>query len=227
MTDDARARRHARRVRWASRAGSLLVRVLASTWRLRVINAEPHRAVRASGQPVIYTFWHGTMLPLLWQHRKERVAILISEHGDGEIIARIAHSLGYHSVRGSSSRGGERAILGTARELEGGRDVAFTPDGPRGPRESFAPGALIVSQRTGAPLVLITVDAPRAWRLKSWDRFLIPKPFARVTIGYEDPLRVEAADARAAAAQAPLWQERLRSLAARFRTTDGDAEAST
>ena len=219
MSDDARARRHARRVRWAARAGSLLIRVLASTWRLRVINAEKHRALRKNGQPVIYTFWHGTMLPLLWQHRKERVAILISEHGDGEIIARIAHSLGYHSVRGSSSRGGERAILGTARELESGRDVAFTPDGPRGPRESFAPGALIVSQRTGAPLVLITVDAPRAWRLSSWDRFLIPKPFARVTIAYEDPLRVEATDARAAAAQAPLWQQRLRNLALRHRTS--------
>ncbi len=223
MTDEARERRRARRVRWAARVGSLLLRALASTWRLRIINAEPHRAVRAKGQPVIYTFWHGTMLPLLWQHRKERVAILISEHGDGEIIARIAHSLGYHSVRGSTSRRGERAILGTARELEGGRDVAFTPDGPRGPRESFAPGALIVSQRTGAPLVLITVDAPSAWRLTSWDRFLIPKPFARVTIAYEDPLRVEAPDARAAAAQAPLWQARLRNLASRYRTTADDA----
>jgi len=176
---------------------------------------------------VIYTFWHGTMLPLLWQHRKERVAILISEHGDGEIIARIAHSLGYHSVRGSTSRGGERAILGTARELEGGRDVAFTPDGPRGPRESFAPGALIVSQRTGAPVVLITVDAPRAWRLTSWDRFLIPKPFARVTIAYEDPIVVDARDARAAAAQAPVWQERLRNLASRYRTTADDASATS
>lgn len=225
MSDDARARRRARRVRWAARAGSLLLRALASTWRLRVINAEPHRAVRASGQPVIYTFWHGTMLPLLWQHRKERVAILISEHGDGEIIARIAHSLGYHSVRGSTSRGGERAILGTVRELENGRDVAFTPDGPRGPRESFAPGALVVSQRTGAPLVLITVDAPRAWRLTSWDRFLIPKPFARVTIAYEDPLRVEASNARAAADQAPIWQERLRKLARRYRTSPDETEA--
>lgn len=220
MSDGARARRRARRARWAGRLGSLLVRALASTWRLHVVNAEAHRTLRANGQPVIYTFWHGTMLPLLWQHRKEHVAILISEHGDGEVIARIAHSLGYHSVRGSSSRGGERALLGTARALESGRDVAFTPDGPRGPLESFAPGALIVSQRTGAPLVLITVDAPRAWRLKSWDRFLIPKPFTRVTIAYEDPLRVEASDARAAAAQAPLWQERLRNLAARFRTTD-------
>jgi lysophospholipid acyltransferase (LPLAT)-like uncharacterized protein len=220
VSEEGRARRRARRARWAARLGSLLFRALASTWRLRVFNAEAHRKVRASGQPVIYTFWHGTMLPLLWQHRKEHVAILISEHGDGEVIARIAHSLGYHSVRGSSSRGGERALLGTARELESGRDVAFTPDGPRGPLESFAPGALIVSHRTGAPLVLITVDAPRAWRLTSWDRFLIPKPFARVTIGYEDPLRVEAPDARAAAAQAPLWQQRLRDLAARFRTTD-------
>jgi lysophospholipid acyltransferase (LPLAT)-like uncharacterized protein len=219
VSEDARARRRVRRVRWAARAGSLLFRALASTWRLRVINAEPHRAVRAAGQPVIYTFWHGTMLPLLWQHRKERVAILISEHGDGEIIARIAHSLGYHSVRGSTSRGGERAILGTVRELESGRDVAFTPDGPRGPRESFAPGALVVSQRTGAPLVLITVDAPSAWRLTSWDRFLIPKPFARVTIAYEDPMHVEAPNARAAASQAPLWQTRLRNLASRYRTT--------
>jgi lysophospholipid acyltransferase (LPLAT)-like uncharacterized protein len=203
--------------------GTLIFRALARTWRLHVINAEPHRAIRATGQPVIYTFWHGTMLPLLWQHRKEGVAILISEHGDGEIIARIAHSLGYQSVRGSTSRGGERAILGTARELENGRDVAFTPDGPRGPRESFAPGALIVSQRTGAPLVLITVDAPRAWRLTSWDRFLIPKPFARVTIAYEDPVAVDAPDARAAAAQAPAWQERLRNLASRYRTTPDDA----
>ncbi len=225
MSEDARTRRRARRVRWAARAGSLLFRALASTWRLRVINAEPHRAVRASGQPVIYTFWHGNMLPLLWQHRKERVAILISEHGDGEIIARIAHSLGYHSVRGSTSRGGERAILGTVRELESGRDVAFTPDGPRGPRESFAPGALVVSQRTGAPLVLITVDAPSAWRLTSWDRFLIPKPFARVTIAYENPLRVEAPDARAAAAQVPVWQERLRTLASRYRTVPDEMDA--
>ena len=221
MNEDRRERRRARRVRWAARLGTVLIRVVASTWRLHVINAEPYTAVRARGQPVIFTFWHGTMLPLLWRHRSQGVAILISEHGDGEIIARIAHSLGYRSVRGSSSRGGERALLGTARALEQGHDVAFSPDGPRGPRETFAPGALIVSQRTGAPVVLITVAAQRAWRLTSWDRFLIPKPFARVTIAYEDPLRVEAPDARAAAAQAPLWQQRLRELAARFRTADG------
>ena len=227
MTDDARVRRRARRVRWAARIGSFLVRALASTWRLHVTNAETHERLRRTGQPLIFAFWHGTMLPLLWRHRNTGVAILISEHGDGEIIARIAHSLGYRSVRGSSSRGGERALLGTARALEEGQDVAFTPDGPRGPRESFAPGALVVSQRTGAPIVLIAVDAPRAWRLSTWDGFLIPKPFARVTIGYADPERVEAPDARAAAAQAPLWQQRLRELSARFRVPRVDDGART
>lgn len=211
---DDRGRRRARRVRWSARIGTVVFRMLARTWRLDVINAESHERLRGT-QPVIFTFWHGKMLPLLWRHRQRDTAIVISEHGDGEIIARIAHSLGYRSVRGSSSRGGERALLGTVRELEAGHDAAFTPDGPRGPLESFAPGALIVAQRSGAPLVLISVDAARAWRLKSWDRFLIPKPFARVRIEYEDPLYVEAGDARAAADQWPAWQQRLRDLEAR------------
>jgi lysophospholipid acyltransferase (LPLAT)-like uncharacterized protein len=221
VTDDARARRRARRIRWAARAGSVLFRALASTWRIRTVNAAAHRAIQSKGQPVIYAFWHGVMLPLLWQHRNKEVSVLISEHGDGELIARIAHSLGYRSVRGSSSRGGDRALLGTARELEDGHDVAFTPDGPRGPFETFAPGALVVAQRTGAPVVLITVHARRAWRLGSWDRFLIPKPFARVTVVYDDPTPVNALDARAAAAQAPEWQQRLRDLGALVRSTDG------
>jgi lysophospholipid acyltransferase (LPLAT)-like uncharacterized protein len=200
----------------------LLLRALASTWRIRTLNAEPHRAMQAKGQPVIYAFWHGIMLPLLWEHRNEHVAVVISEHQDGEIIARIAHSLGYRSVRGSSSRGANRALLGSARELEQGHDVAFTPDGPRGPVETFAPGALVVAQRTGAPIVLITVNAQRAWRMSSWDRFLIPKPFARVTILYDDPSAVEAADGRAAADQAPMWQQRLRELGERLqRMSDG------
>jgi lysophospholipid acyltransferase (LPLAT)-like uncharacterized protein len=213
MSAGAKEARRARRVRWAVRAGYALLTVLARTWRLHVINGEPLRTLRGNGQPVVFAFWHGTMMPLLWQHRHEGVAILISEHGDGEIIAQIAHRLGYRSVRGSTSRKGERAILGTVRELEEGHDVAFTPDGPRGPRESFAPGALIVAHRARAPIAMIGVRASSGWHLKSWDRFLIPKPFARVTIRYADPLFVTAADARDAAGQAGEWQERLRALA--------------
>lgn len=213
MSDAAREKRRARRVQWAVRVGTVLLKLLARTWRIHVINGEGQERTRAGGQPVVFVFWHGTMLPLLWQHREQGVAILISEHGDGEIIARVAHNLGYRSVRGSTSRGGERALLGTARELMEGRDVALTPDGPRGPRHSFAPGALIVGHRAGAPLVLIGVSAPRAWRLKSWDRFLIPKPFSRVTIRYADPAPVLAEATRAAAAQTPEWERRLSSLA--------------
>ena len=117
--------------------------------------------------------------------------VLISEHGDGEIAARAAESMGYRTIRGSSRRGAERALLSLAREVEGGSHVAVTPDGPRGPAESFAPGALIAAQRSGAPIVLLRAVVDRAWRLNSWDRFIIPKPFARVTIYVGEPMSVQ------------------------------------
>ena len=104
---------------------------------------------------MIFTLWHGELLPLLWHHRAQDIAVVISEHRDGEIIARIAESLGYATVRGSTSRGGGRALIGLMRALEEGRDGAVTPDGPRGPAHVFAPGAAIAAQRTGAPLVPI------------------------------------------------------------------------
>jgi lysophospholipid acyltransferase (LPLAT)-like uncharacterized protein len=148
---------------------------------------------------MIFAPWHGQLLPLLFHHRNEGVSILISEHGDGEIIARIAKGLGYRSVRGSTSRGAARALLGLVRELEEGHDLAITPDGPRGPARSVAPGILVVAQRSGAPIVPTVATASWGWRLKSWDSFLIPGPFARVTVAYGEPLYIHAADARSAA----------------------------
>ena len=113
---------------------------------------------------------------------------------------------------GSSRRGAERALLSLAREVERGSHVAVTPDGPRGPAESFAPGALIAAQRSGAPIVLLRAVVDRAWRLNSWDRFLIPKPFARVTIYVSEPISVNAASLRAAADEAPRFQSLMREL---------------
>jgi lysophospholipid acyltransferase (LPLAT)-like uncharacterized protein len=197
----ARARRHDRRVRWMVRLGGLVLRALACTWRVREINREPSQALRDAKRPVIFTLWHGEMLPLLWHHRGEGITVLISEHGDGEIIARIAEALGFRTVRGSTSRGAERALLGMSRVVQAGGDLAFTPDGPRGPAQSFAPGALVVAQRSGAPVVTLAVVATRCWRLRSWDRFMIPKPFARITIAYGDPVPVVAATPREAAEQ--------------------------
>jgi lysophospholipid acyltransferase (LPLAT)-like uncharacterized protein len=195
------------KMRWIVRLGALFVRALASTWRIRVLGDAGLRGEREADRPVIITLWHGQMLPLLYQHRGEQVGILISEHRDGEIIARIAMALGHRTVRGSTTRGAGRALLSLVRQVEGGRDIAVTPDGPRGPAKSFAPGALIVAQRTGAAIVPATVVAKSAWRLGSWDRFMIPRPFARVIISYGAPAHVSVGDARAASLEAPRFQQ--------------------
>jgi lysophospholipid acyltransferase (LPLAT)-like uncharacterized protein len=146
------------------------------------------------------------LLPLLYVHRNEGVAVLVSKHRDGELIARIAESLGFRTVRGSTSRGAARALAGMVRELENGHDVAVTPDGPRGPARSFAPGALIAAQRANAPVIVVGVSVKSSWRLKSWDRFVIPKPFARVKVVYSDAVRLEVGSARAAAEETSRFE---------------------
>ena len=196
-----------RRVRWAIALGSWLLRGLGLTWRIRVTHGGPAlAALRRQRQPVVFALWHGDMLPLLYQHRNEGVAVLISEHRDGEVIAQIARRLGFQTVRGSSSRGASRALVGLVKTLASGCDVAVTPDGPRGPAHSFAPGALIAAQRAAAPIIACGVDARRAWRLRSWDRFCIPKPFTRIKIAYADPTWPTGGDARAASAETPRFQ---------------------
>jgi hypothetical protein len=180
---------------------------LGATWRIRLINAEGSvERLRREHRPIVFALWHGDMLPLLYHHRNEGVSILISEHRDGELIARIAESLGFRTVRGSTTRGASRALVGLARELGAGHDVAVTPDGPRGPARSFAPGALIAAQRARAPVVAVAVGAGRAWRLRSWDRFLIPKPFSSVRIAYSNPVTLDALHPRAAAQETPRFQ---------------------
>lgn len=198
------------RIAWLARAGRVFVRMLGATWRIRVTNDESFKKLREAGKPIVFVLWHGQMLPLLYQHRGEGIVVLISEHGDGELIARIATSLGFGTVRGSTSRGAARALLGLVRVLNEGRDLAITPDGPRGPAKSFAPGPLIVAQRTGAPIIAAAVSASSAWRLKSWDRFMIPRPFARVSFAYSDPVYIDASDARDATM--PEAIERVRKM---------------
>lgn len=166
--------------------------MLAATWRMHTINdhAFGARTRRLTRGPVVFVVRHGHMLPMLYHHRNRGVAILISEHRDGEMIARVAASLGFQTVRGSTSRGAARALVGLGRALASGHDVAITPDGPRGPAGSFAPGALVVAQRARVPVVAVAARASRAWRLGTWDQFLIPKPFARVTVAYSDAMLV-------------------------------------
>jgi lysophospholipid acyltransferase (LPLAT)-like uncharacterized protein len=198
---------------WRERAALLVGRgslhVLGRTWRVRVLNGDAVHKLRASGLPFIFALWHGHLLPLLWQHRGEGVKVLISEHRDGEIVARAAESLGYGLIRGSTTRGADRALISLVRELQAGREVAITPDGPKGPAEKFAPGALVAAQRSGSFILPVAVSATSSWRLKSWDRFMIPKPFARVTIAYGVPTKVLATNPRAAAEEAPRFERLL------------------
>jgi lysophospholipid acyltransferase (LPLAT)-like uncharacterized protein len=192
--------------------GRGFLQVLARTWRIRVVNEGYLLDLRRAERPFIFALWHGHMLPLLWHHRGQGVAILISEHRDGELVARAAQSLGYGLIRGSSTRGADRALISLVRELKSGHEVAITPDGPRGPSETFAPGALVAAQRSDSFILPVAASADRAWRLRSWDRFVIPKPFARVTIAYTTPTKVMATNSRAAAEEGPRF-ERLMSEA--------------
>ena len=192
--------------RAAVAAGGAALQGLGRTWRYRIRGEEHLSALRLHGSPFIFSLWHGQLLPLIWHHRGQNVAILVSEHRDGEIIARVAKSIGYRLVRGSSTRGGERALLSLARELKAGAEVAVTPDGPRGPAKSYAPGALIAAQRSGAAILPIAAHVDKAWRLSSWDSFIIPKPFARVTVAYGQPVHINADTSRDAATAAPQLQ---------------------
>lgn len=213
--DEAQRRkevRRARQVKWGVRVGLIVLRLLAATWRVRALNAESYQARRRAARPFVFAFWHGGMLPLLWRHRGEQAAVLISLHKDGEIIARICQSLGFRTVRGSTTRGGGRALLGLVRELEAGHEVAVTPDGPKGPRHHFAPGALVAAQRAKVPIVPIGVHCASAWHLKSWDRFMIPRPFARVTVVYGDPEFVAGSTPREATAETARFEEIMRLL---------------
>ncbi len=119
--------------RWTVRLGVPLVRTLGRSWRIRVVNDAGVVALRRAKDPMVFALWHGDMLPLLYQHRDEGVSVLISEHRDGELIARVAESLGFRTVRGSTSRGASRALVGLSRELEAGRDVAIRKHGGYGP----------------------------------------------------------------------------------------------
>jgi lysophospholipid acyltransferase (LPLAT)-like uncharacterized protein len=208
MSDARKERKRARRVLWSVRLGTLAIRLLGATWRIRWFDRDEYRARRAAGLPVIWVLWHGQMLPLLYSHRRFDAAVLISEHADGEIIAQVASRFGYQLVRGSTSQGASRALVGLVRRLKEGADIAITPDGPRGPNRSVAPGVLVAAYRSNVPLLPVGVSVDRAWRLKTWDGFVIPKPFARITIRYGPLAAVQATSAREAGEAGP-WLHQL------------------
>ncbi len=191
--------------------GVPVVGALARSWRRVPVGENYHGAL--VGRPHVLLFWHEALLPLLWHHRGEEITIIVSQGRDGTSLAQLAERLGFRMIRGSSSRGGVWALRQAIAELRDGRAVAFATDGPRGPRRQVKGGAFLAAQRTGVPILPLHGAAESAWRARSWDRLLIPVPFARVEIRYGPPFVVPCGPASLSRAMA-LGETTLGALAA-------------
>jgi lysophospholipid acyltransferase (LPLAT)-like uncharacterized protein len=170
--------------------GYPLIAALGHTLRWRVEGLEHFHAILASGRQPVMAFWHGRILPATFYFRRRGIVVITSENFDGEWIARIIERFGYGTARGSSTRGGVKALLQMAREMEQGRPAGFTLDGPRGPARVAQPGAVWLSQRTGNPILPFHLEASSAWTTRSWDRTQIPKPFSTVALVVGEPMTV-------------------------------------
>jgi lysophospholipid acyltransferase (LPLAT)-like uncharacterized protein len=163
------------------------VRLLAITWRIETDGADKLERLRMARQGFVFALWHRALIPLLWHHRGEGITLLVSEHADGGLLAEVAQRWGYRVVRGSSTRGGSRGFRQLVQALVAGWEVAITPDGPRGPAGVTKRGVVAAARRTGRSVLPVGAIAQRAWRIGSWDRLLVPRPFARVRVSYSDP----------------------------------------
>jgi len=178
------------RLECAGVLGTGLVGALFSTTRARRIGREHYERYRERGQPVVFVFWHGQLLPLIHYHRHEGIVVLVSEHGDGEYVTRVIERNGFGTVRGSSTRGGTSGLRGLVRAARDGHDLAVTPDGPTGPRRVFKPGALAAARMARLPVIPISVSTSGGWHLRSWDGFVVPRPFSTITMQYHAPWHV-------------------------------------
>ena len=182
---------------WSKRAqaaaiasvGYPLVNALGHTLRWRVEGLHHYDAIVASGRQPVMGFWHGRILSATYYFRRRRI-VVISENFDGEWIARIIERFGYGTARGSTTRGGLKAMHQLVRDMREGRPAGFTLDGPRGPARVAQPGAVWLAAHTGNPLLPFHLEASSYWSVRSWDRTQIPKPFSTVALVVGEPIEV-------------------------------------
>ena len=191
---------------------SPLVGALCRTLTWRVEGGEHYDEVLRAGQQPIMSFWHGRILPSLYFWRNRGIVVMTSMNFDGEWIARVIERYGFGTARGSSSRGGPRALVQLRRDLRDGRPAAFTLDGPRGPAKIAQPGAVWLAGSTGCPLVPFHVEAARYRSLSSWDRTQIPMPFTTVAVAVGSPIYVEGTEPEMVEAKRVCLQTALEAL---------------
>lgn len=171
---------------------SLLSRLLFATCRLRVRGQEHLRACETAGRPFVAAFWHYSTFCVIELNRKRRTgwAAMVSASDDAEFVARILERKGVATARGSRNRKGLSALRGLIAEMKKGRSAAIVADGSQGPPRAMQAGALLLAARSGTPILPIVVAADRYWAFRSWDRTMLPKPFARLLLAYGEPYQV-------------------------------------
>ena len=159
--------------------GSLLIRVLYLT------NKKVFHAPKNLGdENFIMACWHGEllMIPYAYTYYKKnpKVKLVISEHFDGNLIAKTLNKFGFETIRGSSTRGGVKALIESIKSLKDGYDLGITPDGPKGPRHKVHDGIVVMAQKAKVKIVLVEIKPTKYWQISSWDKFVIPKPFGEI-----------------------------------------------
>ncbi|MCA8955781.1 MAG: lysophospholipid acyltransferase family protein [Planctomycetes bacterium] len=166
-----------------------MLRGLRASWHVERIGYEHFTDARC-GDGFLIAIWHGDMLAPLPLHTRMGISVLVSPSGDGALVKMVLERFGYRVIRGSSNRGSARALREMRAHLRDHGAVVITPDGPRGPRHSMNLGLGWLARETGCPIVSIRVECDRAWHLRSWDHFAVPKPRARIRLHYTAALHV-------------------------------------
>ena len=166
--------------------GLFAVKILYRTYRIKIINGSIEKKILESGKTPIYISWHQRFFPgIMFLSGRKPIAIIVSLSKDGDFISRIIELLGWHPVRGSSSRGGAKALREVNEIAEAGYSLGHIVDGPRGPAGKVKPGLLLIAKTSGMPILPTIISAEKKWTFNSWDKFILPKPFSKIIIRFD------------------------------------------
>ena len=167
------------------------VRLIGPTLRSEIVGVHNAVQIRDRREPAIGAFWHRCIFPAIWYYRGRGIVVMNTTNFDGQWTRRVIEGVGFGTAQGSSTRGGLRGLMDMSRRLDAGEDVAFTIDGPRGPRYIAKPGPVILARRSGQPIILFHIGVENGRTLeKTWDHFQIPSPFTRAIIVMAPPIYV-------------------------------------
>ncbi len=189
---------------------AFVYKIIAFTYRFKELNGAGLSPYQKNKGNYLFAFWHSRMLASLHFYRNFNAVVLASMHKDGEIAAEMVKRFGFFAVRGSTTRGGAKALMYLKKLADEGRDIAITVDGPRGPRNTVGNGILYLAKLTGKEIVPFAFDAKWKMQLGSWDRFLIPLPFTKGVVVFGKPLKVPAGTADIEIYRKRLQEEMLR-----------------